>query len=219
MGRFGRVVLPVFLVALFALAVPAFATNVTVNGTTSFSSLDGSVDDQDHLVNGTFTVNGDLIVNGTINCNDDTPGNTSACSMTFAVSGNVILNAGSGIFAENRHGTGSGGNITINAGGTVSVHGPASTLGGAVISTAALVAATGNGGTITINSGGAAALDAGTVLNAGSKGNNAGNILITSGGSITAAGVIASGTSSTLPATRQTGTSCARGVSQQHGRE
>ena len=219
MGRFGRVVLPGFLVALFAFALPAFAANVTVNGTTSFSSLDGSVDDQDHVVNGIFTVNGDLIVNGTINCNDDTPGNTSACSMRFDVTGNVIMNAGSGIFAEDRHGSGSGGNITINAGGTVSVHGPAATLGGAVISTAAFGSATGNGGTITINSGDAAALDAGSVLNAGSKGNNSGNILITSGGSITVAGVIASGPSATLLATRQTGTIFDGGVSHQHGGE
>jgi large repetitive protein len=219
MGRFGRVVLPGFLVALFAFALPAFAANVTVNGTTSFSSLDGSVDDQDHLVNGTFTVNGDLIVNGTINCNDDTPGNTSACSMKFAVTGNVILNAGSGLFAENRHGSGSGGNITINAGGTVSVHGPASTLAGAVISTAAFGSATGNGGTITITNGGASSFDAGTVLNAASKGNNSGNILITSGGSITASGLIAAGPSSTLLATRQTGTILDGGVSHQHGGE
>src|SRR6266404_5301262 len=117
MGRFGRVVLPGFLVALFAFALPAFAANVTVNGTTSFSSLDGSVDDQDHVVNGIFTVNGDLIVNGTINCNDDTPGSNSACSMRFAVSGNVVMNAGSAMYAEDRGGNGNGGDITINAGG------------------------------------------------------------------------------------------------------
>ena len=83
MGRFRRVALPLFLVALFAFALPAFAANVTVNGTTNFSSLDGSVDDQDHVVNGTFTVNGDLIVNGSINCNDDGPGNLSGCAMKF----------------------------------------------------------------------------------------------------------------------------------------
>src|SRR3954451_10771843 len=137
MGRFGRVVLPGFLVALFAFALPAFATNVTVNGTTNFSSLDGSVDDQDHLVNGTFTVNGDLIVNGSINCNDNTPGNSAACSMRFAVTGNVTMNAGSGLFAENRQGSGSGANITFNAGGSVVLHGPASTFAGAKIGTSA----------------------------------------------------------------------------------
>src|SRR6476619_7167550 len=136
MGRFGRVVLPGFLVALFAFALPAFATNVTVNGTMNFSSLDGSVDDQDHVVNGIFTVNGDLIVNGTINCNDDGPGNNSGCAMRFDVSGNVVMNAGSALYAEDRKGNGPGGNITVNAGGSVTLHGPASSLAGAVISTA-----------------------------------------------------------------------------------
>jgi hypothetical protein len=219
MGRFGRTLLPLFLVTLSTFAFPALAANVTVNGTTNFSSLDGSVDDQDHVVNGVFTVNGDLIVNGTINCNDDSPGNTSACSMRFVVSGNVVLNAGSGIFAENRHGSGSGGNITINAGGSVVAHGPAGILGGAIISSAALQAATGNGGTITITSGGPATFEGGTVVNTGSKGNNAGSILLTTGGSIELSGLLAAGPSATLLATRQSGTILDGGVSHQRGGE
>src|SRR5437763_11065026 len=136
MGRFGRVVLLGFLVALFAFALPAFATNVTVNGTTNFSSLDGSVDDQDHLVNGTFTVNGDLIVNGTINCNDDGAGANSACAMQFAVSGNLFLNAGSAVFAENRTKGGNGGDITFNVGGDAVIQGVTFSQAGALISSA-----------------------------------------------------------------------------------
>jgi hypothetical protein len=219
MSRFGRTLLPLFLVTMFAFAFPALAANVTVNGTTSFSSLDGSLDDQDHLVNGTFTVNGDLIVNGTINCNDDSPGNTSACSMRFVVSGNVVLNAGSGIFAENRHGSGSGGNVTINAGGSIVSHGPASTFSGAVISTAALGSATGNGGAISISSGSTATFESGTVVNSGSKGNNAGSITLTSGSNITLSGLFAAGPSATLLATRQSGVILDGGVSHQHGGE
>ncbi len=78
-----------------------------------------------------------------------------------AASVRACMNAGSGIFAENRNGSGSGRNITINAGGSVVTHGPAGTLGGAVISSAALQSATGNGGTITITSGGPATFEAG----------------------------------------------------------
>jgi len=219
MGRFGRRLLPVFVAALFAFALPALASNVTINGTANFSSLDGSVDDQDHVVNGIFTVTGDLIVNGTINCNDDGPGSISACSMRFDVSGNVVMNAGSGMFAENRLGTGSGGNITINAGGTVTLHGPASTLNGAVISSAGLGSATGDGGTITINSGGATTLEGGTVINSASKGNEAGKILLTSGGSMTVSGLLAAGATSTLLSTRQTGNVLAAGSGHQHGGE
>src|SRR3954447_5593997 len=219
MGRIGRVVLPGFLGALFAFALPAFATNVTVNGTTNFSSLDGSVDDQDHLVNGTFTVNGDLIVNGSINCNDDGPGNLSGCAMRFDVTGNVSMNAGSALFAENRIGTGSGGSITVNAGGNVILHGPAGSSSGAVISSAALLSATGVGGAITINSGGATTLEAGTVVSSASKGANAGTILITSGQSLTASGLVAAGAPSTLLATAQTGDVLAGGSAGQRGGE
>jgi|GEM_PF-646922 len=219
MGRFGRVVLPGFLVALFAFALPAFAANVTVNGTTNFSSLDGSVDDQDHVVNGTFTVNGDLIINGSINCNDDGPGNLSGCAMRFDVTGSVIMNAGSALYAENRIGSGSGGSITVNAGGNIILHGPAGSSSGAVISSAALLSATGSGGAITINSGGATTLEAGTVINSASKGADAGKILVTSGGNLTASGLVAAGPSSTLLATAQTGDILAGGVAGQRGGE
>ena len=219
MGRFGRKLLLVVVVALFAFALPALASNVTVNGTVNFSSLDGSVDDQDHVVNGVFTVNGDLIVNGTINCNDDGPGNNAGCSMRFDVSGNVVMNAGSALYAEDRKGNGPGGNITINAGGSVTVHGPSSSLGGAVISSASFGSSIGSGGNITINSGGPATFEAGTVVNSASKSNDAGKILLTSGGSMTVSGLLAAGATSTLLSTRQTGAVLDGGTAHQRGGE
>src|SRR5213080_4941894 len=87
-----------FLVAL-ALAVPAFG-DVTISGTTNFSSLDGSAQDDDHVANGVFTVNSNLTVLGTINCNDDGADANSACAMQFVVGGNLTLASGSAIYAE-----------------------------------------------------------------------------------------------------------------------
>ena len=87
-----------FLVLALAFAIPAFG-DVTISGTTNFSSLDGSAQDDDHIVNGVFTVNGNLTVLGTINCNDTGPGANSACPMQFVVSGNLTLASGSAIFA------------------------------------------------------------------------------------------------------------------------
>ena len=219
MARFGRQLLPLLVVISLVFALPAFASNVTINGAANFSSLDGSSDDQDHVVNGVFKVTGDLIVNGTINCNDEGPGNNSGCSMRFDVSGNVVMNAGSGLFAENRHGNGAGGNVTINAGGGVVVHGPTSSLGGAVISTAAFGSSNGNGGNITITGAGPMTFEAGTVVNSASRGDEAGNILLTSGGSMTVSGLIAAGASSTLLSTRQTGNVLDGGTSHQRGGE
>ena len=90
-----------FLAVVSLLFVPfaARAANVTVNGTVSFASLDGSVDDADHVSNGVFTVSGDLTVNGTINCNDDS-GRESACAMSFNVTHDFIVNAGGAIFEQ-----------------------------------------------------------------------------------------------------------------------
>jgi hypothetical protein len=137
-----RLRLHLLLLVLFAIAaVPAMAHDVTISGNVTFASLDGSSLDHDGVVNGVFTVNdGNLIVNGTINCNDDS-GSDSACNMSFVVSGDVIINSGGGIFAENRTGTGSGGNITISAGGNITVNG--------TISSAARSSTSSGGGAIT----------------------------------------------------------------------
>src|SRR5207253_4435455 len=90
----------VFASLLFVPSL-AHAANVTVSGTTTFASLDGSADDEDHAVNGVFTVSGDLTVNGSINCND-TGGSSSACAMSFSVGRDFIVNAGGALYAENR---------------------------------------------------------------------------------------------------------------------
>src|SRR5688572_33132784 len=91
------------------------ADDVTVSGTASFGSLDGSTLDHDGAVNGVFTVNdGNLTVLGSINCNDDTT--RDACAMNFAVSGNMTVAAGGALYAENRRGNGVAGNISATVG-------------------------------------------------------------------------------------------------------
>ena len=108
------------LLALLALPAPGRAHDVVLTGTSSFASLDGSADDHDGAVNGVFTVNdGNLTIEGTVTCNDDPPlaGSAGACPIKLTVSGDLTLEAGSGIFAENRRNSGSGGNITLTVGG------------------------------------------------------------------------------------------------------
>src|SRR4051812_10135607 len=79
-----------FFVLLFAPAV--FAHDVTITGTQTFASLDGSSSDHDGATNGVFTVSdGNLIVNGVVNCNDD-GASPNACPMAFAVSGSMTIN-------------------------------------------------------------------------------------------------------------------------------
>lgn len=191
-----RLLLSLLLCAVAAL--PMFADDVTISGTVTFSSLDGSALDHDGAANGTFTVDdGNLTVMGTINCLDDGPGNNSACPMSFTVSGNFTMLAGSGIFAENRTGGGTGGNITFNVGGNVSLQssGPSFT-NGAVISSDNL--GTPAAGSITMNVGGTTTFLPGTTISAGSKGGQGGAISIASGGAISADGLIASAPSRVL---------------------
>src|SRR2546430_872781 len=118
-----------FILAVAIVAMPAYADNVTISGNVAFSSLDGSSLDHDGIANGVFTVNdGNLTIQGTVNCNDDTgAGSASACSMRFSVSGNFTMLAGSALYAENRRGGGNGGDITVTAGGTVTLNGPSGT--------------------------------------------------------------------------------------------
>src|SRR3954454_18834246 len=141
-------------VLIFAPAV--FAHDVTITGTTSFSALDGSSLDHDGVANGVFTVSdGNLIVNGVVNCNDD-GGSDSACSMAFAVSGNMTINSGGALYAENRSGGGTGGNITLTVGGNLALNGTA------IVSTASKSSSGATGGAIAANVTGAVALAGGT---------------------------------------------------------
>ncbi len=234
MGRFGRKLLPCFVVTLFAFALPAFATDVTVNGTANFSSLDGSVDDADHLHNGVFTVNGDLTINGKITCsnsggNNEGENQNSPCSMKFAVSGNVLMSPGSSVAATNGNGgegddegntDGGGANITFTVGGDVTLKGAFGTQPGALISSSS-----GSGGDqstagfITITSNGKITAESKTVINASSKQGGSGKILVTAAGKIDLSGLIASGPSGTLLSSRLTGQILSGGSGNQHGGE
>ena len=105
---------------LVLIIVPgAFAHDVTLSGTSSFASLDGSASDHDGTANGVFTVDdGNLVVNGTVQCNDDGPGSNSACAMAFDVSGNLTINGGGAFYAENRSASGSGASCSPTFTGT-----------------------------------------------------------------------------------------------------
>ncbi|HEX3578097.1 MAG TPA: hypothetical protein VHY33_05985, partial [Thermoanaerobaculia bacterium] len=196
-----------FLLVLLLIAALPAAADVTVGGTVNFSSLDGSAQDDDHIVNGVFTVNGNLTVQGTINCNDSGAASASACSMRFAVSGDVTMLPGSGIFAENRSGSGNGGNIIIDAGGNFTMQSPIGLQSGAKISSAR----TSSGGTndhagdITISAGGATNLQAGSHISAAANNGSAGAITVNGAGIITVAGIISAGGSDTVNATKYTG--------------
>jgi hypothetical protein len=122
-----------FALALFLIPFSLFAANVTISGTNTFTALDGSPSDDDHAHNGVFTVNGNLTVNGSITCNDS--GGGSACPMTFNVTGDVLMNPGSSLYAENRQGNGNGANIALTVGGNLTLKGTSGLTAGAIVST------------------------------------------------------------------------------------
>src|SRR5688572_33455279 len=100
------------LLSFLVLLVPAvvYAHDVTVSGTNTFAALDGSSSDHDGAANGVFTVSdGNLSIAGIVNCNDDST--TSACSMAFSASGDIVIDGA--LYAENRSGGGTGGAITL----------------------------------------------------------------------------------------------------------
>ncbi|HEX8618127.1 MAG TPA: Ig-like domain-containing protein, partial [Thermoanaerobaculia bacterium] len=192
------------LLSLCVLFLPTavFAHSITVSGTNSFTALDGSLDDHDGLANGVFTVSdGSLIVNGTINCNDDS-GRDSACSMAFNVSGDIVINAGGAIYAENRSGSGTGGAITFTAGRDLVLNGPTATLAGAIVSTSSRSSSGSTGGAINANVSRNVTLAAGSTIDAGSANARGGNVTVTASGVISANGNVYSGPSRTLLATR-----------------
>jgi hypothetical protein len=198
---------------------PATASSLTLSGNMRFASLDGSSQDADGTANGVFTVNGDLVLDGTINCNDDLPlpGNAGGCPVRIAVSGNMTMNAGSGIFTENRRETGNSGAISLTVGGDLILHGPAASLPGAVVSSSRIPGSSGQTGDVSADVSGAVTLDAGSIVAASSKSGTAGTIRITAGGAARIAGLIASGAGRTLLASRWTGPALDSGSSGQGG--
>lgn len=118
------------LLFAFSLLGTAQAHDVTISAPTTFAALDGGPLDHDGSVNGVFTVNdGNLTIAGagTITCNDSGVPNASACPIKINVSGNMKMQAGSKILAENNVGGGNGGNIEITVGGDLTLCGPHAT--------------------------------------------------------------------------------------------
>jgi VCBS repeat-containing protein len=194
-----RLLLLLLFVLLLVPAVPATA-DVTVSGTVNFSSLDGSAQDDDHIVNGVFTVNGNLTIQGSVNCNDSGSASASACAMKFVVSGDVTMLSGGAIFAENRNGSGNGGNIIVQAGGNFTMQGPSGVLTGAKISSAR-TSTGGSGdhaGDITVTVGGTTNLQAGSRVSAAANNGLAGSITVNGAGVMTVAGIISAGGTDTV---------------------
>ena len=185
------------LVSSFLLLTSSlYAHSVTITGTQSFASLDGSGSDHDGAANGVFTVNdGDLVVSGVVNCNDD-GGGDSACAMSFAVSGNLTIGAGGALYAENRTGTGNGGPISLTVGGDLAL------AANAVVSTASKSSTGATGGAIAANVGRNISLAAGSTIDSGSANARGGNIALAAAGLVSVDGNVLSGPSRTLLATR-----------------
>ena len=90
-------------------------------------------------------------------CNDPGGSANSACDITLNVAGNMEMQAGSQINADNLVGTGHGGTILITVGGEIHRrHGPTVPGGtdGALITSQHLGSGTDNGGKITVVAGG-----------------------------------------------------------------
>ncbi len=133
------------------------ATDLTISTARTFASLDGSADDDDGLVNGVFTKNANLTIaaGGSITCDDPaTPSAANACPITLSVSGNLEIQAGGSIHAENNVGAGTGGNITMTVGGNFTMRGPSGGNPGAFVSSQKLGGGAQQGGDILIIVGG-----------------------------------------------------------------
>jgi hypothetical protein len=200
------------------VASVASASTLTLTGNLHFPALDGSAQDSDGLANGTFAVNGDLVLDGTIHCNDvqPLPQSSGACPIKLSVTGDLTLESGSGIFAENRRGEGNGGNVQLTVGGDLTLRGPESSLPGAIVSTSQLLGSGGLAGNLTAEVAGAVDLQAGSVLAANSKSAKAGAIAVT-GDTVLVAGLVASGPTRTLLSTPLSGEVLADGSVGQAG--
>ena len=183
---------------LVLIAFPALAHDITVSSPTQFVALDGSPSDHDGVANGVFTVNdGNLVINAAINCNDDTT--TNACAMAFSVSGNLTVNGGGALYAENRSGSGTGGAITLTVGGDLALNGDA------IVSTASRSSSGSTGGAITANVNGNVSIGGGATVDSGAANAAGGAILIAAGGIVSVDGNVLSGPSRTFLSTRLDG--------------
>ena len=166
----------------------ATAADQTISVARTFASLDGSAgEDDDGVVNGVFTKNGNLTIadGGSITCNDPAlPAAASACPITLAVSGDLLIEAGGAIFAENRVNGGLGGDITITVGGDFTMEGPSGGNPGAIVSSRKLSGGTQLGGDIEIVVGGVT-LDRSVDPAIGVCNTPDGDILIETGATIT----------------------------------
>jgi hypothetical protein len=149
-NRIPRVVAVAVLASIVFLALgrQALASDVTLFGANTFASLASSDGDGNNTV---YTVNGNLVLasGASITCNDpSSPTTASACPIHIIVTGNMEMQPGSSIKAENNTGAGSGGNIVIEVGGS------SFTLDGSVGSTpGALLSSKKAGGSDTAGSG------------------------------------------------------------------
>jgi VCBS repeat-containing protein len=213
-----KIVLAAFLTCTVFSGV-AVANDIHISGIVAFSSLDGSSDDHDGVANGVFTVNdGNLVIDGTVQCNDGPPlpGNAGACPIRISVSGDLVLEAGGAIVAENRTGGGGGANINLEVGGDLTLRGPAGASPGAVVSSGTRTGS-GAAGSISASVDGAADLAAGSTLSASAAGGSAGAVGIKAGGGIRIAGLVASGPGTSLLASRWSGAVLGGGSNNQTG--
>ena len=199
---------------LFAISGATLAADVTLSGYNSFKTLaagDGGVDPNVYEVSGNLTLDGTASINCNDNATDQPPGpvapNASACDINISVTGNLVMNPGSAIKAENQVAGGNGGNITILVGGNVLLQGGSPA--GALISSRKTAGAgdTGIAGNVTIHAGniaceanptkGDVTVEAGAQILADGTG-DAGDIEILAGRFITIDGKVSSKTATTV---------------------
>jgi hypothetical protein len=166
---------------------------------------------------GAVQIADDLVMSGTgsITANDPTsPANNSATPIILDVTGNMAMGTGTSIFAENRTSGGSGGEITLTVGGNFSM-----ASGSIISSSRTTTGGSGNGGDLSLAVVGDINLQPGSIVAANDAGGGkAGDILITSSlGTIDIDGLVASGPSTTVLATKLTGQVLAGGNTTQKG--
>jgi hypothetical protein len=126
-----------------------------------------------------------LTSTGKIDCGDPAAAGASASDITINVPGNMVMEAGSAILAENDSDGGSGGDITIKVGGNFTMRGPDLSNPGAIISSRKTAGAgdTGGGGDIRITVGNVTVNGDDTITCATDP---KGNIVMEAGSTITA---------------------------------